>query len=146
LLAGLLALVCLNSIHQFYFTSKVVLGFEKMKTRLTREQDYDFVESYLRTLRNEDPLKEVFVTSSDAYYPFMGSVLGVKGIRDYRNAVSVRDKAERPSILLVVVMQPELDLYRSFINSPGVQLLKEINGTYIYRQDILPGKESDDAR
>ncbi|PZR26207.1 MAG: hypothetical protein DI535_15315 [Citrobacter freundii] len=135
-LTGLFILFCLNSIHQFYFSSKVVIGFQQMKSQLTREQDYDFVESYLRALRAENPVKNIFITSSDACYPFMGSVLGAKGIKDYRNAVLVHDKAAQPSTLLVVVMQPELELYRSFINSPGVQLVKEINGTYIYRQEI----------
>lgn len=135
-MAGLFSLLCINSIHQFYFTSKVALNFREMKRNVIREQDYDYVEMYLGTLRRESKGEDIYITSSDAYYPFMGSVLGVKGIKDYRNAALVRDRVTRSSILLVVVMQPELELYRSFINSPGVLLEKEINGTYIYRQDI----------
>jgi hypothetical protein len=135
-MTGLFVLLCVNSIHQLYFTSKVALRFHKMKSQVTREQDYDFVELYLRIIRRENRSEDIYITSSDAYYPFMGSVLGVKGIKDYQNAILVRNKVTRPSILLVVAMQPELELYRSFINSPGVQLVKEINGTYIYRQDI----------
>ncbi len=135
-MAGLFLLLCINTLHQFYFTAKVMLNFREMKSSLKREQDYDFAESYIKQVLQENPDKDVLVVSSDSYYPLMGSVLGAKGIKDYTNLTTINSRVHKPTVLLAIIFPQQLDQYKTFTGRSDVKLVREINGTYIYRQDL----------
>ena len=135
-MAGLFSLLCINTLHQIYFTAKVMTNFRGMKSSLKREQDYDFAESYIKQTLQENPGKDVLVASSDSYYPLMGSVLGAKGIKDYADITAINPPVNKPTVVLVITFPQQLDQYKTFIGRSDVKLVREINGTYIYRQDL----------
>jgi hypothetical protein len=128
----------LNLMQQVRFTSKVVFNYSGMKREVYREADYVFAEELLLQMKKENRQKDIFVASSDMYYPFIATAYGEKGIKDYNNVHLLKNRVERPSDLIVVIMKPQLMQFRSFLEQPDVRLLKEINGTYIYLQTLRP--------
>lgn len=135
---ALFALMCLNSLHQVYFSTKVAFDFRDQKNSLQRDKDYVFVESYLLQAMRDNPGKEVLVTSVDRYFPLMASVHGAKGVKDEYNINKISSVVTKPSILITVITPEQLEQYRPFTERKDVKLLNIVNHMYIYRQDIFP--------
>lgn len=135
-MTGLFALLCLNSLHEVYFTAKVMLNYQDMKRNQQREWDYVFAESYLKQTIRENPDKEVLITSPNACFPLMASIYGAKGVKDYANLSSISSLVSKPTIVLALIYPEQLDQYKAFTGRKDVKLIKVVNGTYIYRQDL----------
>lgn len=136
----LFILYLVNFSHQVYYTAKVVLNYRPMKNEIVREQDYVFFESLLKNTIRDNPGKDILVASSDKYYPLLASMLGKKGIADGYQLNSHVPKVNKPSVLFAVIFNSESDRFVNYLANTKVKLVKEVDGTKIYMQLLLPGE------
>ncbi len=133
-------LLVLNSIHQVYFTAKVGLNYSTMKANATREQDYVYFESLLKSTRAQNPNKEILVAADDRYYVMLASMLNAKGILDIEILNNKTPAVDQETILFFIFYGGHEKQYQGYLQNNDVKLVREVAGTRFFMQMLRPSR------
>ena len=125
--------------HSIYFQTKVAFNFKEYKSSVYREQDYNYFNKLLSRLEKENPAHEILVAApGDDFYTYTAAYYGKKGIFDAPKLKQGVPKVKKPSLLIVMLYNEELQDYASLIVNPGVKMIKQIDYSNFYLIELIP--------
>ena len=125
--------------HNIYFHTKVALDYKAHKSVVFREQDYNYFDKLIPQLEKEYPGYDIMAAApDDNYYYHMASYLGHKGVEDATPLKLGQPIVKKPSLLLLMLFDNELEDYKKTIEGDNVIFLKEIHISNFYLIKLEP--------
>jgi hypothetical protein len=125
--------------HSIYFQTKVAFNFNEYKSAVYREQDYNYFNILLPTLKKDYPNYEILVAApGDDFYTYTAIYYGHKGVFAAENIKKQLPDVKIKSLLLVMLYADQLDNYQNFISNTGVKKIKQVDYSNFYLAELLP--------
>ena len=126
-------------LHNLYFHTKVALDYKAHKSSVFREQDYNYFDKLIPQVEKSYPAHDILVAApDDNYYYHTASYLGHKGIEDASPLRLGQPAVKKPSILVLMLFDNELEDYRKCLAGNDVVYLKKIYRSNFYLLTLGP--------
>jgi hypothetical protein len=125
--------------HNIYFHTKVVFNFKKYKSKVFREQDYDYFFSLIGELEKKYPAHDIWAASSgDDFYPYVATYYGHTGIMDAAAFKTRTISVKKKTILALMLYDQEINSYKDFLSRSKIEFTNKIADSNYYIIELLP--------
>lgn len=125
--------------HNIYFHTKVAFNFNKYKSEVYREQDYDYFFKLINELGKKYSDHDIWATASrDDFYPYAATYYGYTGIMDAATFKTKNIGVKKKTILVFMMYDHELASYKDFLSRSNILFTKKIQNSNYYIIELLP--------
>ena len=127
-----------EALHGVYYNSKIISQHKDLTSIREADKGYRNFSAIIASIENQNPDRQLIVSSPDHYYLHAASQLGYKAIFDYENLWQAKLKVTSKSLLIMPVHTQEAVIMKAYIEMKKPRLLLTIAGTSFYTEEINP--------
>jgi hypothetical protein len=128
--------LAIETLHGIYYNAKIIAGSKDLAIIKNGDGGYRAFPGFIKDLKNQDPDKELIVSSPDHYYLYAASQMGLSAVFDYENLSKDSVALPHNSLLIMLVHENEIPIIKSYLEKKRPQLLSVIANTYFYKEEI----------
>jgi len=124
--------------HGIYYNIKILRHHKDLTAIRESENVYKRFPAIIKEIKEQNPDREVFVTSPDLFYTHDASQLGYKAIFDYQNLSKTDLAVTKKSILILPIHTNEVIIMKDYIEKKKPKSVLTIEGVFFYAEEINP--------